>query len=244
MVLALLVGCTDLLLIRDAVEQFTNPLVVQAFYVGVEPLPEGVDFGEGPWSHGSTAEVLLADASDFEGAPIADAVVELEHPVGAITLVSEGDGRWSATAEDGLPWSAEAEVALGIATEGEGRIGLVTPQPPTVALPAVLSMGEGLEVDLDGQPYDNVLVTVIRLADGATVYDSTPTGISELYRLTHSASSLQASVPASAMSEPGFYAVGVSGLVNADPDDYEGVNLALSALTAGALRFTVIEVAP
>jgi len=38
--------------------------------------------------------------------------------------------------------------------------------------------------------------------------------------------------------------VGVAGLVNADPDDYEGVNLALSALTAGAMVFVPVQVSP
>jgi hypothetical protein len=245
MLFVLLSGCGDLLLLRDAVEDLTNPLVVQAFYIGVEPLPPGLDLGGSEWANGSTARVLLADASalsDLSSAPIDDAAVTLENQDGSFELAPEGEGSWSASGADGLAWHSQATVVVGIQRDESSQIALTTPAAPELELAAVYAASEDLALNLEGQPFDNLLVTVIRLADGETVYDSTPVDITDLYRLTHGSTELSVVVPGSALAEPGLYAIGVAGLVNADPDDYEGVNLALSALTAGALVFTQVEV--
>lgn len=247
MLLALLTGCTDFALLQSALDDFTNPLVAQAFYVGVDPLPAGLDLGENPWALGSTARVLLADASalsDLADAPVTDAEVVIESADDVVPLNSEGEGSWVADGTDGLTWRPEAEAVLAIRRDEDSRIALTTPHSPVVQLPTIHEHGIDLDLDLGDQEFDNLLVTVVRLSDGATVYDSTPVDIMEIYRLTHSSSSLTASVPGSAFTEPGPYAVGVAGLVNADPDDYEGVNLALSALTAGAMVFVPVQVSP
>lgn len=247
MLLALLFGCAEFALLQAAYDDFTNPLVAQAFYVGVDPLPAGLDLGDNPWMLGSTARVLLADASglsDLAEAPVTDAEVMLGFGDGEIPLIADGEGSWTADGTDGLGWSSGAETVLSIQRESASRIALTTPVSPTFALPEVHAPGTALVLDLEGQEFDNILVTVVRLRDGATVHDSTPLDIMELYQLTHSSSELTATVPASAFTEPGPYAVGVAGLVNADPDDYEGVNLALSALTAGAMVFAPLQVSP
>ncbi|MBM4369175.1 MAG: hypothetical protein FJ102_23375 [Deltaproteobacteria bacterium] len=245
MILALLLGCADFFAIADTLEDLTNPMVVQAWYIGVEPLPAGMDLGDSGWGAGSSARVMLADASSLEqleDSPIDDAAVELEVEGEGFALLPESAGNFAATSEDGLPWAPAADTVLRVDRDGTHHLAMVTPGAPSIDLPESIEAGDGLGVSLEGQDYDNVMVTVVRLADGQTTYDSLPTDIAELYRLTHAAGSLEVEIPGSAFREPGAYAVGVAGLVNADPDDYEGVNIALSALTAGSLRFVPMQV--
>ncbi len=245
MLFTLLLGCSDLLLLSDTVDDLTQPLVVQAFYVGMEPLPEALAAAEGDWSAGSKARVLLSEAAGIsadDAPPITDAEVLMEYPDGELVLTNEGAGEWTADGDDGLAWHSDVEASLTIRRDEDSRITLTTPPAPELDIPSTLAAGEALELDLDGQPFDNLLVKVVRLADGVTVYDSTPEDSTDLYRLTHSASSLTATIAATVFEEPGEYAVGVAGLVNAHPDDYEGVNLALSALTAGTMVFTPVRV--
>ncbi len=247
MILLLLLGCADFLAIAEAFDALTNPLVVQASYLGVEPLPEGLDLGENAWANGSTAHVLMADAGsvdDLENAPITDASVVIEGPGTVVPLRSDAAGSWVADGTDGLAWSPGDDASVTVSRDGEHSLTLTTPDAPELDLPEQIVAGDPLIIDLVGQDFDNVLVTVVRLADGETVYDSTPTDITALYKLTHSAGELTTEVPGSVFTEPGPYAVGVAGLVNADPDDYEGVNLALSALTGGSLQFTALAVGP
>ncbi|MBM4389929.1 MAG: hypothetical protein FJ090_02295 [Deltaproteobacteria bacterium] len=245
MILALLLGCADFLTIAETLEDLTNPMVVQAWYLGLEPLPDGVDLSDSGWGSGSSVRVMLADATSFdqlEQAPIDDAAVELEVDGAGYSLLPESDGQFVATSEDGLPWAADADTVLRVDRDGSHQLAMVTPEAPDVDLPETIEAGDDLGVSVEGQDYDNVMVTVVRLADGQTTYDSLPTDIAELYRLTHASGSLDVEIPGSAFREPGAYAVGVAGLINADPDDYEGVNLALSALTAGSLRFVPMRV--
>ncbi|GDX83245.1 hypothetical protein LBMAG42_50560 [Deltaproteobacteria bacterium] len=243
----LLLGCADFLAIAEAFDDLTNPLVVQASYLGVEPLPEGLDLGENTWANGGAAHVLMADAGsvdDLENAPITDASVVLEGPGTTVPMRSDAAGSWVADGTDGLAWSPGDDASVTVTRDGEHSLTLTTPEAPDLDIPEQIASGDVLIIDLEGQEFDNVLVTVVRLADGVTVYDSTPTDITALYKLTHSAGELTTEVPGSVFSEPGAYAVGVAGLVNADPEEYEGVNLALSALTGGSLQFAGLAVGP
>lgn len=247
MLLALLVGCSDFLAIQEAFEDLTNPLVVQSVYLGTGEWPAGLDGGSSAYASGSTARVLLADAESVDAldqAPVSDAEVVLALAGGGVTLRAEAAGSWVADVTDGLAWDPDAAVSLEIDRDGLHSLSLVTPDAPDLALDGSQPRGEPLALDFEGAPYDNLLVTVLRVEDGATVYDSMPTDITELYRLTHAPGELVAEVPGDAFARPGVYVVGVAGLVNAHPDDYEDVNVALSALTAGSMAFAAVSVAP
>lgn len=240
-----LLGCADLLTLADTLDNLTNPMVAQAWYIGVEPLPEGMDLGDSEWASGSSAQALLADASSLDqldDSPIGDAEVVLSIDGEPFELPASGDGSFTSTSDDGLPWASESDVRLQIERDGNHSLSLQSPSPPSLDVPDTLQLDSPLPISLDGQDYDNLMVTVVNLIDGTTTYDSLPTDITELYRLTHSAGSLELDVPTSAFPEPGPYAVGVAGLVNADPDTYDGVNLALSAMTSGALEFVGVVV--
>ena len=243
--LLLLLGCADLLTLAGTLDNLTNPMVVQAWYIGVEPLPDGMDLGDSAWAEGSSAQAMLAEASSLdqvEESPVGDAEVVLHIDGEPYELPADGEGSFASNSEQGLPWASESDVSLEIQRAGDHSLSLWSPSPPTLDVPDTLRVDSPLSISLEGQDYDNVMVTVVRLADGETTYDSLPTDITELYRLTHSAGSLDVEVPASAFREPGPYAVGVAGLVNADPDTYDGVNLALSAMTSGALQFAGVVV--
>lgn len=247
MLFLFLTGCADFLALEDAFNDLTNPLVVQAWYVGVEPLPDGLELGDSAWANGSSARVLMADASnldDLANAPVTDATVAIRSATDEIPLRGEAAGTWVADSSDGLAWTPDEDTVVAIERDGDHALTLTTPEAPTLGLPTTFAVGDPMVVDLEGQPFDNVLVTVVRLEDGVTVYDSTPTDIEALYKLTHASGSLSVAVPGDVFATPGAYAVGVAGLVNADPDDYDGVNLALSALTGGAIQFAAVTVHP
>lgn len=242
-----LIGCGDYFTLRDAFEGATDPLVVQASYLGVEALPEGLDLGNSDWANGSAARVFVADAGsvgDLEGAPIRDASVAFEGATSEVSLRTETAGTWEADATDGLNWSPGDDALFTVERDGEHTLMMSMPAGPVLDLPQQLSFGDPLIVDIEGQAFDNLLVTIIRLADGKTVYDSLPTNISDLFTLTHAAGELATEVPATTFAEPGAYAIGVAGLVNGDPDDYQNMNLALSAITSGSMRFSAMMVHP
>ncbi len=242
-----LIGCGDYVTLRDAFEGATDPLVVQASYVGVEALPEGLDLGSSDWAKGSAARVFVAETGsvgDLGRAPISDASVAFEGANSAVSLRTVTAGTWEANAGDGLSWSPGDDALFTIERDGEHILMMSMPASPVLDLPQQLSSGDPLIVDIEGQAFDNLLVVVIRLADGETVYDSMPTDINDLFTLTHAAGELATEVPASTFAEPGAYAVGVAGLVNGDSDNYQAVNLALSALTSGSMRFSALTVHP
>lgn len=240
-----LLGCADLMAIGDVFADLTDPLVVQATYVGVEPLPEGVSLEGSSWASGSRAEAFLADAgafSDLESAPIGDAMVSLEVDGLPVDFVAGDPGSFSASAEEGLDWSAGVDATLVVERDGEHLLALTTPPAPAFSVAEEHVRGMSMTVSLEGQAFDNIVVTTVRMDDGVTTYDSLPTDIAGLYKLTHSSSSLSAEIPGDAFQRSGYYAVGVMGVVNADPDTYEGVNLALSALSAGSMSFRPVYV--
>ena len=245
MTLILLTGCSDLMALSDAIAALTDPLVVQATYIGVETPPAEMPLEGTSWAEGSRAQAILADAGALDNlseAPIDDATVALELDGVPVPLAAQSAGSFVATAAEGLGWAPGVDATLVIDRDGEHVIALTTPALPLVELGAQYALDEAMVIDLEGQPFDNVVVTVIRVLDGETVYNSLPTDIDGLYRLTHSSGELVTEVPGETFHEAGVYVVGVTGLVNADPDTYVGVNLALSALTAGAVDFSVVTV--
>ena len=238
----MLFGCADFLAIADTFADLTAPLVVQATYIGVEEPPEEMSLKGTSWADGSRVQALLADAGsldDLQSAPVDDAAVALELDGDVIDLESDSAGNFSASAADGLGWAEGVDASLVIDRGGEALLSLMTPAPPQARIASEHAQNQPMEVDLTGQAFDNVMVTVLRLEDGKTVYDSLPTDIVGLYELTHSVGALSIEIPAESFGSPGVYAVGVMGLVNADPDSYQGVNLALSA---GAIQFSVVTV--
>jgi hypothetical protein len=211
----------------------------------VESPGEGVDLSATDWADGSTASAFLADAGsldEMEDSPIDDAEVAMELDGEPVDMISDSPGSFSVTSAEGLGWNEGTVATLIVERDGDHFLALVTPAAPDSELPETWARGEALPIEVTGDDYDNAVVTAIRLEDGETVYDSLPTDIVELYRFTHSAGSLSVEVPGSALTEPGPYLIGVTGLVNADPDTYEEVNLALSAMTAGAMRFYPVMV--
>lgn len=241
----LMLGCADFLALSDAFADLTAPLVVQATYIGVEEPPAEMSLEGTSWADGSRVQALLADASafgDLDAAPVDDASVALELDGQGVGLQWDSDGNFSASAADGLGWAEGVDASLVIDRDGEKVLSLITPPSPDARIAAEHALHQPMEVELSGQPFDNVMVTVLRLNDGETVYDSLPTDIDGLYELTHSKGDLITEVPGETFAQSGVYAIGVMGLVNADPDTYQGVNLVLSALTAGAMQFSVVTV--
>ena len=73
-------GCETFEEVKDAIDDITNPLVVQGLILGVaEPEDDAIDLSDTDWANGALVKVFLADASevdDMANAPITGATVQ------------------------------------------------------------------------------------------------------------------------------------------------------------------------
>jgi hypothetical protein len=84
-------------------------------------------------------------------------------------------------------------------------------------------------------------VVVLDMSSGDVTWSNEPGDIGELYDFTHGESEgASVAIPASALSNATLYAVGVAGMINADPETFEDVNTALSTMMAGKLTFGIL----
>lgn len=243
--LVLLLACTTVDDLKDKVEGLTNPLVVEALLLGVEPPDpgDGLDLSAGPYAAGSSLKVFLADAADPEGleeAPVAGQSVELRSAAsgGTVALVDQGDGSYTANQrEQGLVYAVE-EVALQTTVdERDRRIGLQAPPAAELDLALTHPRGEPLTIDIEGQDFDGLLVVLLGGGGAEPTYSNMPQDIRELYDFTHGGGALSVEIPGEALAESGLFALGVAGTRNADGEGMEEVNTALSSFIAGKLRF-------
>jgi hypothetical protein len=244
-------GCDSLLDIQDKVDGYTDQFVVQAIYLGLEEptdpdLAAALDAGGGNFDQGSTFTVFLADAgqvSEIENAPITGAVGSLLSPAnGSVELTDEGNGKYTAMAEDGLVYTGGETVTLQVTQGGaQHKARVDAPAAPTLALPETHSKGTALAINLEGQGFDSALVVVLDMGSGSVTWSNEPSGIGELYDMTHGdGGGASVAIPASALSAASLYAVGVAGMVHADPDTFDEVNTALSTMMAGKLIFGIV----
>lgn len=242
MPLALLLACSDFEEVKSAYDDLTNPVVVQAWFLGVE-VPEGVDLGDSDWSEGATIRAFVANAEDadnLENAPVEGArVVSRAASLGTVPLEEEGDGAYRGSA----PSYPESEDVV-VSVDDAHKLSMTAPPAARVAIPAEMEAGEALVVSLAGQEYDNVLVVVMDTVSGEVVYDNTPQDIGALYDFALYEGALSLEVPGRAFAAESVYAVGVAGLRNADPDAFVDVNALLSAMMAGQIVFYPVSTLP
>lgn len=247
---ALLAGCAEIANLQDKVEGLTNRFVLEGFYLGVSELENDVladALADTEFGSGATVTAFLADASsagEIESAPIRDASVAFLSPSagGSMGMVSLGDGQYELTGDDGLRYVAGEVVAITATYEGQNRrIPVDAPPRPSPGISGYHAAGEPLVVDLSGQGFESTMVTVLEIASGRTTWSNLPVAADDFYDLTHGGTGeVRVTLPGSALPVEGVYAVGVAGVYTADPDEFEEVNTALSALVAAQFRFSTV----
>jgi hypothetical protein len=247
-VASLLTGCAQLEDIQETLEGLTEPLVIEAFLLGAVP-PESdlIDLSDTAFADGTSLKVFLADATsidDLEAGALDGATIELiSDSLGALELVSETGGLYTANGNDGLEYYAGEDYTVNITNaDAAHRVVVSAPHPVDIEVPAQHSAGERLLIDLTAYDYDAVLVAVLNVQTGELTYSNEPEGIQEMYDFTHTGSEVKRhEIPGVAFSGASVYAVGVAGMRNAGVDDYSDMNTGLSSFMVGQMRFYAVQ---
>lgn len=246
MLILLAAGCNIQDVLDDANETFeglTNPLVVQGWYVGVEPPQDAdVDLSGSDFADGAALTVFLADAAsvdEMDQAPVQGAEVDAD----GIPLTEGNGGRYVAVGSDGLEYTNNGESLISIGlTRGVAEALVVTPPPADFVVPVNGTAGTDLTIDLSGQGYDNVLVVVLD-STGSVSWTNTPSDITAIYDFARADTVTRVTIPGDlAFDSAGVYAVGVAGMNKADSDTFVDMNTALSSVMAGKLRFKAMVI--
>lgn len=244
----LLTGCGDiqkLLALKDTFDAYTNSTVASTSILGVAPAADErvdmalalTDLGSGARATAWLVQAEGAGGLDEDG--LSGQPVQLVIDGQGVALEEQVAGEYSADGETGLHYLPRTEARLQIDTE-DGRKGLAIglPDAPDFDLPAAHVAKEPLEVDLTGQDYDESLVMVLDVLTGAVTWEQTPKGAMELYEFARADGAVGwVDIPADAFPDESVYAVGIAGTWNADPETFEGVNVALTTGFAGRFRF-------
>jgi hypothetical protein len=246
-----LTGCDQLLELHETVEGFTERFVVQGIYLGVEPL-EGVDLSETAFA-GARLTAFLADAShldEIDKAPIENTALLLRSQGSgdSMAMMESGEGKYELTFEDGLEYTNGEQISL-TSTYGDSSRSISVPTPGAASfdLDPIHAVGAGMVVDLSGQGFDTALAMVFDVETGEVTWSNEPADISDLYEMTHADGiglgtaepdqPLLLEIPAHAFDQESYYIVGIAGMVVSSPENFEGVNTALSTIMAGKLKF-------
>lgn len=238
----LLLGCGDfqkLLALKDKVDAYTNDHVASASVLGVAPSDDArVDEALTFTDLGSGAQVtaFVVSAGD-------DAALDVRFVVDGrgLALHDQGNGEFSANGDDGLVYVAGAAAALEISGTPSHRLPMDLPPAPEFDLARDHEVGQELTIDLTGQDFDGSLVLVLDLLTGGVTHEARPSTASELYDFSHVNGEVGVlTIPASAFPVEGVYGVGVAGTWNADPAEFEELNVALSGAFAGRFQFRTV----
>ncbi len=251
MLLLALAACDDINQIKDTIEGYTQPVVVQALLLGAEEpdlsaydIPEGMEVDTSAVAGAAAVEAFLADASsvdDLDNAPLAGIPVRLR--VGdtpAIELEDQGSGAYGS---DAFEYVDKAEAALTFERDGvTGKVSVELPYAPDLDIEFQHEQGAPLILDLTPFDYEAVLAVVFDTQTGELVYSNEPEDIVELYEWTRGDAAVKRmEIPGKTFAFESIYAVGVAGMVTGDPSTFEEVNTALSSFMAGKASFYLVS---
>ena len=231
--------------IREAVEGVTEPVVLGAIAIGVTPPADprvAFALAQTELASGARLTAHLADASaagNIEEAPIPGEALAVRFASGEVALVEEEDGRYAATGEEGFVYSPDTLATVSL-DGGQRRVEGALAPDPVFSVPARHTPGAPLTVDLSGQDVDGVLVMVLDLATGETVWENTPRDPMALFTFATGGGAGVVEIPGEVFETPGLFALGVAGTWAADSESVHGVNTALSSFLSARFRFEVV----
>lgn len=241
-----LTGCGRIGTVLDVIDELVSPTVADGLYVGVE-LPDGVDFGFSDDFAVSACEVFLASVDDpaaFDDAPVEGAKLKFRSDENSgVTFDEQGEGKYRATSMTGLRYVPNDLAMVDFEGDGgSGTISVLPPDAPDATVPGTATANKGFEVETD-VAYENLLVAVYNVDDGTITYSNLPESVEDIYAYTHPEGPISTlDVPGEAIARKGTYVVGVAGMELADPDDFESVNVSLSAFMAGRFEVHLMSV--
>ncbi len=247
--LLVLLACSAIDDLTAKVEGLTNTLVMEGLYVGVEP-PESdlVDLSGTDFDKGAFATALLADAAsvdDLANAPVSGADVTLRSEAhGDTPLGDDGNGKYTATGDDGLAYADGDPVVLAVSLDGEHRASIVAPPAVDANISPQHDAGQPLAISAGDPNLATLFVVVANAETGTLTYDNRPTSIEDVYNLSHGDGTLAVEVPGSAFPDQTLYIVGVAGMNLTPADGFTELNTLLSAFLAGKFTFYPVSTLP
>jgi hypothetical protein len=240
----LLGACQKIDDLKDQFEGYTATLAVEGLLLGVAP-PESdaIDLSGTVFDTAADLSVFIGDASsldDLGSAPIEGLSVSLKNDqLGSLPLVDEGRGLYTLSSANGLAYYDDQAYAITVALAGgTSRAPGEAPEAADVDVPLQHEAGTPLSIDVSAFDYDSVLIGIIDMSTSDVTYSNQPETIEEVYDFTHGTQAVaRADIPGSAFTAESTYAVGVAGMRNADPNDFDAVNTLLSAFLLGKMRF-------
>lgn len=228
--LPLLAGCFD---VEDFFAGATNETYAEATVVGIAA-SENMDLSATRYADGALAGAYFG---------------RMDGPadVGFASLVTPSNGEIAFEAVDGGGWVAPPFFyvpgeELILQQDGMPVLHTVAAQPAVFPLSPTHTAGAPMVIDLEGQDFDQVLVTLVDLESGVETWDNVPDDISAVSDALDSENPLRVEIPGEAFAGTGTRVLGVAGLSLSEPSDATGVNSLLSAIATGVLSFSSVQI--
>jgi len=231
-----LLGCQLFQDLKEAVDDLTQPILMQVVYIGLEEpdSSEGIDLERTKFSRGSTVKAVVYDANLSSGTkPASGAAVALvSDTYGSVGLAEDSPGSYAADGFDGLDYWPGDEIDV-VADYGGGRhwIGMRSPDPASLVISEEHSAGMGISIDLRGQGFDNAVIVVLDISGSGDVIWESPFDLTQ----PRDSDNLMQTIPGDTFEEENLYVVGVVGLEAADEDDFHEVQVLGSGMLAGTM---------
>ncbi len=225
-----LTGCRLFGSIQDAVELLENPTTMQAIYVGID-VPVGIETEGTALDFGARAQAWVQNTSTDGVETATGSKVSLVSDRGGSVKLTEEDGAWSASGLDGLEYVEEDDIKLIVDIGGErSSINMSTPLGAVVEVPENHTPGQGIQIDMVDQGFDNGSVVVANLLTGEEVWRSE-------YQVEEpiDPDNLLIDIEGSIFEEEQLYGVGVVGLASSMDEDLIGLNELGSGMLTGLM---------
>lgn len=248
MLLALLVGCDRLEAASNVVDGLGDTTVAQGIFLGADipalvQLPEDADF------YTAFCKVFLAevqDASQLADSPVSGADVRFTSAAtGRLALDEEGPGEYRVYSYDGLSYEPGQAANVSFEVGGEsGHLRVQAPEAPGFTVPDRHTAHDDLLVPVTEGEFPHMVAAVYDVDHDILTWDSLPDDVEEAYELNTADDEVvtEVRIPGDAFLRGSTYLVGLAGLQVADPDEFEGVNRALSTFAAGQLGLRLLSV--
>jgi hypothetical protein len=184
-----------------------------------------------PWS-----DALCVDFDDTPMSWCSDVLLQIEPGHYVLQEMTLDDAAYV----EASPWRfyTAATVDDGVA---DGSAAIALPWSPYVALPPEQPVGAPLAIDLRNQGYASAGVAVLDEA-GNRLWSNEAVGPAALARVAAQEPVGIVTIPGEAFADPGRVAVGVAGMVEASPADFDVYQPPESGIRAGEMVFAWLPV--
>ena len=249
--LLFLTGCDRLLLAADLIQGYGDTTVVQGLFLGAD-IPDQTPIPPESGIYTAACKVFLAevdDASSIAGAPLGGVDLKFESDQGTTVHFDEDEeeeGKYLVTSLGGLDYTPGEEAIVSFESGGQaGEVRVRAPSPPEVEVPVNHTAHTDMRIQITSGDFSNIVGAAYDLDHNVFAWDNLPDDVSAAYELNQDGVDDPVStlvIPGDAFQRPARYVVGVGGLKLADPDDFVGVNTALSTFAAAEMSMHLVFV--